>query len=99
MPWIIAILGNLLLTVAGSFLAQMLVGAGVAVATYTGVDFTITMFRDQFVTASSGLSSPVLGMMALMKIGSCVSMMISAVLMRMTLNGFTSGTFKSWVKK
>lgn len=98
MPWLAAIFGNMLLAIAGSLVGQVLVGLGVGVATYAGTDATITWLKNGAVTALLGLPSEVVGMLALMKVGSCIAMVFSAMVIRMTISGIASGA-KSFVKK
>lgn len=98
MPWIASIIGNMLLGIAGSLAAQVLVGLGVGVVTYMGVDTAIGWLKTSAVTAFLGLPSQVVGMLSLMKVGSCVSMVFSALLIRITLSGIASGS-KQFVKK
>lgn len=99
MSWLVRLLGELFLSVAGSVLIQMLVAAGMALVTYEGVDVAITFLKTGLVSSFLGLPQQLVGLLALMKVGACISMFISAVVMRMTLQGFKSGTVKSWVKK
>lgn len=98
MPWLAAIFGNMLLAIAGSLVAQVLVALGVGVVTYTGVDLAISFLKTNAVTAILGLPPQVVGLLALMQVGSCISMVFSAMVMRMTLNGVAAGS-KSFVKK
>lgn len=98
MPWLAAIFGNMLLGIAGSLVAQVLVGLGVGVVTYTGTDLAITWLRANAVVAFQGLPSEVVGMLALMKVGSCIAMVFSALVIRMTISGISNGS-KSFVKK
>jgi len=99
MPWLAAIFGNMLLSIAGSLVAQVLVGLGVGVVTYTGTDMAIGWLKTNAITAFQGLPSEVIGMLALMKVGSCVAMVFSAMVMRMTLQGVAGGASKAFVKK
>jgi len=99
MGWIAALIGNMLLSIAGSVAGSMLAGAGMAVVTYAGVDVALDFLKTQFVQSATSLPPEIVGMMALLKIGSCVSMMISAVVVKMGINGMTSGTVKQWAKK
>lgn len=99
MPWLAAIIGNMLLSIAGSLVAQVLVGLGVGVVTYTGADMAIGWLKTNAITAFQGLPAEIVGMLALMKVGSCVAMVFSAMVMRMTLQGLTSGASKAFVKK
>lgn len=99
MPAILAALGSLLVRIAGSFAAQMLVGIGVAVVTYTGLDVTLDWLKSQAVTAILGLDPQIVGLLGVMKVGQCISIVTSAIVMRMTLQGFKNGTFKTWAKR
>jgi len=96
--WWAALLGGLI-NIAGTLAGQVLIALGIGVITYTGVDTSIAWLKAGFVSSVSGLPAEAVGMLALMKVGSCVSMVISAILVKMTLSGLTSGTMKSWVKK
>lgn len=98
MPWLAAIFGNMLLGIAGSLVAQVLVGLGVGVVTYTGTDMAVTWLKTSAVAAFQGLPGEVIGMLSLMKVGSCISMVFSALVVRMTISGIASGS-KSFVKK
>lgn len=99
MSWIVSQIGNMLLLIAGDLFVRFLVGAGVGVVTYTGTDLVITWLKNNAVTAFQGLPAEIVGMLALMKVGSCIAMVFSAMVMRMTLQGLTSGSSKAFVKK
>lgn len=99
MPWIVGLFGNMLLGIAGSLVAQVLVGLGVGVVTYTGTDMVITWLRTNAITAFQGLPAEVVGMLALMKVGTCIAIIFSAMVMRMTLSGIAGGASKAFVKK
>ena len=98
MIWLAAIFGNMLLAIAGSLVAQVLVGLGVGVVTYAGTDVAIGWLKSSAVTALLGLPGEVVGMLSLMKVGSCIAMVFSALLIRMTISGIASGA-KSFSKK
>ena len=96
--WWAALLGGLI-NVAGTIAGQVLIALGIGVVTYTGIDTSIEWLKNGFVSSVSGLPAEMVGMLALMKVGSCVSMVISAMTIKMTLAGLTSGSLKNWVKK
>ncbi len=98
MAWLVALFGNMLLSIAGSLVAQALIGLGVGVVTYTGTDAAITWLKTNAVAAFQGLPAEVVGMLALMKVGSCIAMVFSALVIRMTISGISNGS-KSFVKK
>lgn len=96
--WWMAFLGGLV-NIAGTLAGQVLIALGIGVVSYTGLDASIEFLKNGFLSAAHGLPAEMVGMLALMKVGSCVSMVISAILIKLTLSGLTSGTMKAWVKK
>ena len=96
--WWAALLGGLV-NIAGTLAGQALIALGIGVATYTGLDASIQWLKTGFISAVGGLPAEIVGMLALMKVGSCVSMVISAILIKLTLSGLTSGTMKAFVKR
>jgi len=99
MPLFIAALLGGLLNIAGTLAGRVLVGLGISAITYTGLSTTLTWLQTESITALSGLPSTILGMIALMKVGQCISMIFSAVAVRMVLDGLTAGgSVTRWVK-
>lgn len=99
MPAFIAALLGGLVNIAGTIAGQVLIGLGISVVTYSGVDTTINWLKSGAVAALGGLPAEVIGILGLMQVGVCISMVFSAMAVRLTLNGLTSGTFKRWVNK
>lgn len=99
MPWLGAIIAGAFLNIIGNLVGRVLVALGLGVITYTGVSSTLGWLKSGAVAAFFQLPPQVLGMLSLMRVGSCVSMVCSAILIRLTLNGMSSDTVKSWVKK
>jgi hypothetical protein len=99
LPVVLASVGGMLLSITGSLVGRVLLSLGIAVITYGGVDVTLTWLKGQAVAAFSGLPAEMVALMAYMKIGSCISMIFSAIVVRQTLNGISSGSFKKWVLK
>lgn len=87
-----------LLNLAGSLAGKVLIGLGISVITYTGISSSIDWLKTGVVSSLSGLPSSVIGMLSLMHVGSCVSMIFSAVVVKYTLAGLASGTMRKWVK-
>lgn len=99
MPAFIAMIGGMLLQVVGSLAGRVLVALGVGVVTYTGTSATLEWAKTQAL-ASIGLLPPeVVGMLAVMKVGVCISIVTSAIAARALINGIGSDTFKRWVIK
>lgn len=99
MPAIAAAIGWVLIQIAGSFAVQMLVGLGIGVATYTGVDLTLGWLKSQALSSISALDPTVVALLAYMKVGVAINIVFSALVMRMSLAGMKSGTLKKWAHK
>nr|WP_315489898.1 DUF2523 domain-containing protein [uncultured Rhodoferax sp.] len=98
MAFLIPLIGNMLLAIAGSIALQIFVGLGIGVVTYAGIDTAIGWLKAGAVSALLGLPPEIVGMLSLMKVGSCVSMVFSALAIRITLSGIATGS-KQFVKK
>lgn len=98
MPLFVSFLLGGLLNLAGSLAGKVLIGLGISVVTYTGISSSIDWLKTGAVNAFMGLPANVVGMLSLMHVGSCVSMVFSAVVVKYTLAGLASGTMRKWVK-
>ncbi len=84
---------------APTLVGQVLVSLGIAAVTYTGMNASIDWLKDSAVSALMGLPPEVVGMLSLMKVGSCISMVFSALLIRVALNGMTNGAMRRLLVK
>ena len=92
-------IGGVLVSVAGNVVSRVLVALGIGVVTYTGMNFTLDWLKGQVVANIQSLPPEVIGMLSTMKVGNCISVILSAMLIRLSLNGMTGDSFKRWVKK
>lgn len=99
MAWFAAAIWGFLFNVIGTLAGKVLVGLGISVVTYTGLSASIDFLKAGAITSFSGLPVEIIGILSLMKVGSCISMVFSAITVRMTIQGMTGDTMKSWVKK
>jgi len=98
MPAIVAFLLGGLINIAGTLIGQFLIGLGVSVVTYTGVSASISFLQSGAISYFGGLPANILGMLALLKVGECISMVVSAITVRLTLSGLTNGSIKKFKK-
>lgn len=98
MPTFIAALLGGLVNIAGTLAGRVLIALGISVVTYSGLATSLDYLKTSAVSALTGLPSELVGILAVMKVGSCISIMMSAVTVRMTLNGLTGDTMRKWVK-
>ncbi len=99
MPWLGAVIMGALLNVIGTLVGRVLTALGMGVISYTGFSITLDWLKQNAVSSLVSLPPEMVGILALMKVGSCISMVASALLVRLTLQGMQSDTVKSWVKK
>ena len=100
MPLFIAALVGALVSAAGTLVGQILVSLGIGYVSYTAIDTSIgwakafTVQHLQSVGAANTLA-----VMGALHIGQCISILSSALVVRMTLKGMTSGAIKRMVVK
>jgi len=100
MPVFLASLWGGLINIAGTLVGQVLIGLGISVLTYTGVSATLGWAKTQLLTSIQGLPAEVVGMLSAMGVGVFISIVTSAITVRMTLDGLSaSGGIKRFVKK
>ncbi|GGH67621.1 hypothetical protein GCM10010975_37590 [Comamonas phosphati] len=93
MPVFLASLGGMFLNLAGSLVGQVLVALGLSLVTYTGVDMALDKLKSDAVTALLGLPPDLVALLSFMKVGVAISIVTSAVAVRMGLDGM-SGVVK-----
>jgi len=96
--FISAILGGLI-QITGSLVGRVLVALGLSTVTYSGMSTTLTWLKSQAVTAALGLPPDVIGMLSVMKVGTSISIIFSAMLARLVVTGLQGDTVKKWVLK
>lgn len=99
MPVIVAAIIGAIVEMAGTLVGKVLVSLGIGYAVYSGVDVSITWARDLCLSSFSGLPADAVGIASTMKVGVCISMVTSAYVVRMTLQGLTSGSIRRMVQK
>jgi Protein of unknown function (DUF2523) len=99
MPAVVAWIGSMLLTLAGSWLLQLLVSAGIAVVTFTGVQASLGWLKTQALSSAFALGPQIVGLLSVLKVGQCISIIFSAMLAKLALAGFSSDKFKKFIKK
>lgn len=96
---IVAAVGGMLLSLAGSLVGQVLLALGMGIATYKGVDVTMTFLKSSAVSAFGSLPPQMSALVSYLKVGICINIIFSAMLVRATLTGLQSGAFKRFILK
>ncbi len=99
MPLFIAALWGALIQIAGTLVGKVLLSLGIGYVTYTGVDASIVWAKAQFLSSLSGAPAAAVQLAGTMKVGVCVSMLLSAVTARLVLAGMTSGALTKMTVK
>jgi hypothetical protein len=63
------------------------------------MDASLSWLRVQAVQALQGTGADVVGMLSVMRVGQCISIVTSAILARALITGINSDSVKRWVLK
>lgn len=99
MPAVIAALWGALIQIVGTLVGRAVVSLGVGVVAYKGLGTLLDKLQADTVTSLVALGPEVSGMLVTLKVGTFISIIFSALLARLVLNGLTSDTLKKWVTK
>ena len=91
--WVASLVGGLI-QVVGTIVGKVLLSLGIGFVVFNGAEASLDFARDQFLTGINGLPADAIAIAGLMKIGVCVSMILSAFAARLLLMGLTSGAIK-----
>jgi len=99
MPVFVAAIGGMLINLVGTLVGRVLIALGISVITYTGISTTLDFLKAQAIGAFAGLPPEVFGLLGILRVGQCISIVTSAIAAKMVIDGVTSDTFKKWVHK
>jgi len=94
---IVASIGGMLINVAGSVAGRVMAALGISVTTFTGIGASFEWLKEQMLEALAGVPKEIIELLAFMKIGTCVNIIITAIAVRMAITGMTSEALKKWV--
>ncbi|RYE81474.1 MAG: DUF2523 domain-containing protein [Oxalobacteraceae bacterium] len=99
MPIFIGALIGALVQALGTFVGKVLISLGLGYAVFTGVDTSITFARDFVLNRLASQGGIVVSVASTLKLGVVISMLTSALVTRLTINGLTGGTLRRMVQK
>lgn len=99
MPVFIAAIGGMLINIVGHLAGRVLVALGIGVITYTGLSASLDWMKAQALASFAGMPAEAVQLAAFLKVGTCISIVSSAMAARMLINGMQGDTFKRWVLK
>ena len=94
---IFAGLAGVLVWVAGSIVARVIVGLGLAVVYYYGLDTAISWAHDQFFVNMNLLPPLALQLVGVLKIGVCIKLLFVTLGIYVTLKGMNAAGFHRWI--
>jgi len=96
--WWASLVGAII-QVSGTIVGKVLVSLGIGYVSYSGIDLAFSFARSTFLSGLSGLPADAVALAGALKIGVCISMLLSALTVRATLGGLTSGTLTRMVTR
>ncbi|MEH0165562.1 DUF2523 domain-containing protein [Roseateles microcysteis] len=96
---LIAALWGGLIQVLGTLVGKVLVSLGIGYAVFSGVDTSITWARDYVISQISAQHAQTVAAASACKVGVCISILTSALVARLTINGLTGGSLKRFKVK
>jgi len=99
LPRIIASLGGALIVVTGSIVARVLTVLGISAVTYKGISTTLDWFKDRMLDALDGIPEKIVSLLAYMNVGTCINIIMTAIMLRLVIKGMTGGSLTRWVLK
>jgi hypothetical protein len=102
MPIFLAAILGALSQAAGSLVGRVLVSLGIGYASFTGINSLLTGVQTFALAQINSLPSDAIIIAGRMRVGVAISMIFSAMLMRLTLNGLqsaASGSLTRMVQK
>lgn len=94
---LVLLLAKVLGVIAVSLVAKVLFAIGLGTVTYYGLDTFFVEIEQIFVNNASVLPIEVFQIIGVFKIDVAFKMVVSAMAVRMTLNGIVSGTLTTWL--
>jgi len=91
MPIFIAALIGGLVQAAGSFVGRVLISLGFGYVAYTGMDTSLNWLKSQIASSFSGFAAQSMAVLSAMNAGSGIAVLVSALGVRMLLDGLSSG--------
>ncbi|MDL5037524.1 DUF2523 domain-containing protein [Comamonas sp. Y6] len=97
MPAFLGSLGGLLLSLVAGFVGRTLAALGLSLVTYYGVSQALDFLKGLIMQALSGFPVEVVQLLGLMRIGTALTIIFSAMFASMLLNGLNSDSFKKLI--
>lgn len=99
MPLLVSALIGGLIQASFTLVGRVLIALGFSYLTMTGVDASLDWIRGAIASSMGGLPSDVVSLLGAFRVGSAVSIVLSAITARLIFDGMTGGTIRKMVLK
>src|SRR5690606_17128127 len=99
MPLFLSALLGGLIQVAGTLVGRVLISLGIGYVAYQGLDTSLEWVGAQIAASVGDLPAQGLAILGALKVGSAVSVLLSALAAKLVLSGMTGGTIRRMVQK
>jgi len=99
MPIFVATLLGGLAAAAGTLAGRVLLALGFGFVMFTGMSTGLSYLLTEIQTRMGGLSARMLTWVGVLQLDTCVTIIVSAMTVRLLLNGLTGGSIKRLIAK
>jgi len=99
MPIFLGALIGALISALGTLVGKILISLGIGYLVFSGVDTSIAWAKAYTISHISAAGGNVVLVAGALRVGSCISILTSALTTRLIINGLTSGTMRKMVVK
>lgn len=97
MPLFIGALLGGLIQIAGTLVGRVLLSLGIGFVVFSGLDTSLDWVKSEIISSIGQSGSQALAAASALRLGTCISILISALSARLLLNGLTGGTLKKMI--
>lgn len=94
MPVFISALVGALASSAGQIAIKILLSLGIGYVSFVGFDYFVDVTKTDVISSLGSMAPLTVQLLGVLKVGVCVNIMFSAVVIRLTLNGALNGIKK-----
>lgn len=99
MPLLVSALLGGLIQAAGTLVGRVLISLGLGYMTFTGIGTLMAAVKTDVLALIGGQGSVVASFAGVLQVGTCVNIMASAIMIKLTMAGLTSGAVTRMVYK
>jgi hypothetical protein len=99
MPLLIASLLGGLIQACSSIAGRVLVSMGLGYVSFTGVRALVDAVKGDVIAAIGAQGGTVVQLAGVLQVGTCINIMISALIVKLTLMGLTNGALTRMLQK